>query len=325
MRRPTVVGYEVRMRYPIRLLFACAGLAGCVHPRLLTRAELEPVPPHRLALSVLEPRRIVSVDGVSIAVHDSDPTGAKPAIVCLHAIGHGGGDYAEFERTFRDRFRVITVDWPGHGASQQDLQPASARRYAELLLGLLDALGIEHPIFLGNSIGGAAAMALAHQHPERVRALVLCNPGGLDPGGFFAGLFVDHLVSRFRRGVAGEARFREWFADYYSDILLGPEAEPRRVAIVAAGYESAPRLVEAWTSFARPEADLRSGLPSLRMPVFVGWAMRDGLVQWSRNHAAMTSIPGATIVRFEHSGHAPFLEEPAAFNAALTPFLVALP
>jgi 4,5:9,10-diseco-3-hydroxy-5,9,17-trioxoandrosta-1(10),2-diene-4-oate hydrolase len=313
------------MRHAIQLLLAYAGLAGCASTRLLTPAELEPVPPRRYTLAVAEPRRIVVVDGVSIAVHDSDPTGVKPAIVCLHAMGHGGGDYAEFERMFRDRFRVITVDWPGHGASQPDHQPASARRYASLLSGLVDALGLDRPVLFGNSIGGAAAIALAQQHPNRVRALVLCNPGGLDPGGLFAGLFIDHLVSRFRRGVAGEARFRDWFADYYADILLGPEAETRRVAIVAAGYESAPRLVEAWTSFAQPEADLRSGLPLLRMPVFVGWAMRDGLVQWSRNRDAVTSIPGATIVRFEHSGHAPFLEEPAAFNAAVTPFLAALP
>jgi pimeloyl-ACP methyl ester carboxylesterase len=304
-----------------RTIFACLCLVGCVPQRLLTRAELEPTVPRRLALAVSEPRRIVVVDGVSIAIHDSDPTASKPAIVCLHAIGHGGGDFAAFEQAFHDRFRVITVDWPGHGASSQDSHPASARRYAELLTGLLDVLGLERPILFGNSIGGAAALVIAQQHPERVRALVLCNPGGLDPGGFFAGLFIDHLVSRFRSGVAGEARFREWFADYYADVLLGAEAEHRRDAIVAAGYESAPRLVEAWTSFAQQEADLRSGLPSLRAPVFVGWAMRDGLVQWSRNRDAVGMIPGAKVVRFEHSGHAPFLEESAAFNAAVAPFL----
>jgi len=313
------------MGFTIRLLFACAGLVGCATPRLLARSELEPTPPRRLALAVEDPRRIILVDGVSIAVHDSDPTASKPAIVCLHAIGHGGGDFAAFEQSFHDRFRLITFDWPGHGASGQDTQPASARRYAALLLGLLDALAIEHPILFGNSIGGAAALTLAQQHPERVRALVLCNPGGLDPGGFIASMFIDHLVSRFQRGVAGEARFRDWFVGYYADILLGAEAAHRRDAIVAAGYESAPRLVEAWTSFAQPEADLRTRLPSLRMPVFVGWAMRDGLVQWSRNRDAVMSIPGATVVRFEHSGHAPFLEEPAAFNEAVTPFLVALP
>lgn len=325
MRGPTTVAYLRIMRIGIQWLLVCAGLVGCAPVRLLTRAELEPTPPRRLALAVPEPRRLVVVDGVSLAVHDSDVASSKPVIVGLHAIGHGGGDFAAFERAFQERFRIITVDWPGHGASGQDAQPASARRYASLLPGLLDELDLERPILFGNSIGGAAAITLAQQEPTRVRALVLCNPGGLDPGGFFAGLFIDHLISRFRRGVAGEARFRDWFADYYADILLGPEAAARRDAIVAAGYESAPRLVEAWTSFAQPDADLRPGLPSMQLPVFVGWAMRDGLVQWSRNRDAIASIPRATVVRFENTGHAPFLEESAAFNAAVAPFLDDLP
>jgi pimeloyl-ACP methyl ester carboxylesterase len=302
-----------------------ASLMGCAPTRQLTHAEREPSPPRRLALAVAEPRQELVVDGVAIAVHDSDPAGTKPAIVCLHAIGHGGGDFVGFEEAFAGRFRVVTLDWPGHGASAQDPQPASARRYAALLLGVLDALKLENPIVMGNSIGGAAALALAQQHPDRVRALVLCNPGGLDPGGFFAGLFIEHLVSRFRSGVAGDASFGDWFARYYAGILLGPEAADRRKAIVAAGYESAPRLVEAWTSFAQPEADARPGLPRLDMPVFVGWAMRDGLVQWERNRDAVSIIPQATLVAFEHSGHAPFLEEKEAFHAALAPFLDGLP
>lgn len=303
----------------------CTVLFACAPARLLTRGELETDPPRRLALAVQEPRRQLVVDGVALAIHDSDPAGSRPAIICLHAIGHGGGDFAAFERAFEWRFRIITVDWPGQGASGYDSQPASARRYAGLLLGLLDVLGLDRPILFGNSVGGAAAITLAEQHPDRVRALVLCNPGGLDPGGFFAGLFIDHLVSRFKRGVAGEARFHEWFTDYYGDVLLGSDAAPRRDAIVAAGYELAPRLVEAWTSFAQKDADLRAGLSSLRMPVFVGWAMRDGLVQWGRNREAILSIPGARLVRFENSGHAPFLEESSAFNEAVAPFLDALP
>jgi pimeloyl-ACP methyl ester carboxylesterase len=322
MRR---VSLKPNRRVALVAAVSCALLSGCNAPRVLTRAELEPTPPRRLALAVQEPRRLMEVDGVALAVHDSDPAGTRPAIVCLHAVGQGGGDFVAFEAAFRDRFRVITVDWPGHGASGADTQPASAHRYAALLGGLLDVLQLERPILFGNSIGGAAAIALAQQAPGRVRALVLCNPGGLDPGGLVAGLFIEHLVSRFRQGAAGEASFRDWFAGYYADILLGPEAAARRSAIVEAGYESAPRLVEAWTSFTHPGADLRPGLPSLSLPVFVGWAMRDGLVQWDRNRDAVSALPNVTLVRFEKSGHAPFLEESAAFHAAVSPFLGGLP
>ena len=59
--------------------------------------------------------------------------------------------------------------------------------------------------------------------------------------------------------------------------------------------------------------------------MFVGFAMRDGRVQWSRNREALASIPEVTLVRFEHSGHASFLEESRAFNDAVAPFLDAEP
>lgn len=59
--------------------------------------------------------------------------------------------------------------------------------------------------------------------------------------------------------------------------------------------------------------------------MFVGWAMRDGLVQWAHNRDAVSALPNVTLVRFENSGHAPFLEESAAFHAAVMPFLGGLP
>jgi pimeloyl-ACP methyl ester carboxylesterase len=189
-----------------------------------------------------------------------------------------------FESAFAHRFRVITVDWPGHGASGSDTQPASARRYAALLAGLVDAMGLGRPILFGNSMGGAAALALAESQPERMRALVLCNPGGLDPGGFFAGLFIDHLVSRFRRRVAGEARFGPWFDDDYAGILLGEEASARREAIVRAGYESAPRSRRGRAS-PSPAPIFAQGSP--RFAGRCSWVLR----------CAMDAFSGAATVR----------------------------
>lgn len=284
-------------------------------------AQGAPAPDARLALAVAVPRSFVTVDDVDVAVHDTDPSGRLPTIVCLHAIGQGGGDFAAFAAAFRDRFRIVTVDWPGHGASGQDHVPASAERYAGLLRGVLDALKVEKAIVFGNSIGGAAAIALAQRSPERVAALVLCNPGGLDPGGFVADLFIRHLARRFERGGRGDPRYLDWYEAYYDRILLGEVVSARRREIVAAGYETAPRLTEAWTSFSAPESDLRAGVPSLRMPVFVGWAMRDRLVQWGRNRRAVLAFPDVTVHPFADAGHAPFLEAPEEFNAAVAPFL----
>ncbi len=297
-------------------------VVGCA-PVRVPEAERLPQPPRRLALAVPEPRHLVEVDGVTLAVHDSAPGSALPVLLCLHAIGHGGGDFAGVEAALRDSYRVISVDWPGHGASGADASPASALRYTTLLEGLVRALELTHMVLLGNSIGGAVAVRFAALHPELVRGVILCNPGGLDPGGLIARLFIGHLVSKFHDGAEGHASFKPWFDEYSRSILVTDASAARRALIVEAGYESAPVLEQAWQSFARPEADQRALAASLKMPVLVAWAARDGLIQWSRNREAVEAIPGVTVVQFD-AGHSAFLETPAEFLAVVKPFLEVL-
>src|SRR6185436_13106650 len=121
--------------------------------------------------------RSLSIDGVTLAYDDAP--GPDPAVVCLHAIGHGASDFAGVRAHLEDRHRVLAIDWPNHGASADDATAPSVARYSAVLSGFLDRLGLDRPVLLGNSIGGAAAIRYAATHPERVRALVLENPGGL--------------------------------------------------------------------------------------------------------------------------------------------------
>src|SRR5262249_59947803 len=134
----------------------------------------------RSAVGATAPWHDIIIDGVRLAYNDE---GAGSPIVCLHAIGHGAGDFAALRAHLRGRHRVIALDWPGQGNSGDDRVPASASRYAELLNGVLDALVVEPVVLIGNSVGGAAAIRLAAAQPARVRALVLANTGGLDRGG----------------------------------------------------------------------------------------------------------------------------------------------
>src|SRR5713226_8492295 len=129
---------------------------------------------YREELGVPPNSRRIEVDGVRLAVARQ---GQGPPVACLHAIGHGGGDFDAFASAVKARFEVIRLDWPGQGRSGPDPKPLSPSRYADLLGGVLDQLRIEDPIVVGNSIGGAAALIYARDH--RVRALVLCDSGGL--------------------------------------------------------------------------------------------------------------------------------------------------
>jgi 4,5:9,10-diseco-3-hydroxy-5,9,17-trioxoandrosta-1(10),2-diene-4-oate hydrolase len=271
----------------------------------------------RAALGTTHSGQHVVVEGVRLAYDDE---GSGPALLCLHAIGHGARDFEGLRARFRSRCRVLALDWPGHGHSGDDARPASAARYAELLRGFIDALGLKEVVLLGNSIGGAAAIRFAAERPAQVRGLVLVDSGGLDRVDALARFFTRAMTAFFAAGARG-ARWFPWaYRRYYALVLPGREARAQRERIVAAGVESAPVLADAWRSFGAPDADTRDLAASLRCPVFVAWAKRDQVIQLRRNRRAIEAIPG---VRFETfpGGHAPFLECPDAFAASLTAFL----
>ena len=169
----------------------------------------------------------------------------------------------------------------------------------------MQQLGVIKLTLLGNSIGGAVAIEYASRHPAQVERLILANPGGLDPGGFIARLFIGNLEAHFHDGAEGVASFKPWFERYYDGILVTEAAKARKALIVEAGWESAPILEQAWHSFGQPEADLRAKAKGLSMPVLVTWASKDELIQWSRNREAVETIPKVRVVQLE-AGHAPF-------------------
>jgi 4,5:9,10-diseco-3-hydroxy-5,9,17-trioxoandrosta-1(10),2-diene-4-oate hydrolase len=262
---------------------------------------------------------LVEIDGVQLAVSRA---GRGPALVCLHAVGHGGGDFAALAAALADRFEVIRVDWPGQGRSGPDRVPASAARYAALLGMLLERLGILDPILIGCSIGGAAAILHAAKHP--VRALVLCDSGGLVPINAMTRGFTGLLRRLFAGGVRGAWWYRPFFAWFCRTALPSPAAAVQRERIIAGGYETAPVLAQAWASFGRPDADIRAVAASLDVPVWVAWCRGDRIIPLSLCRKAIEAIPNATLTRFK-GGHAAFLEQPEEFTERLLRFIASLP
>jgi pimeloyl-ACP methyl ester carboxylesterase len=277
----------------------------------------------RAALGATAPWKHVVVDGVTLAFDDE---GSGPALVCLHAIGHGAADFARIRARLRGRHRVLALDWPGHGNSAADQLPTSAVRYADLLGGFLDAAGVEHPVLLGNSIGGAAAIRYAAAHPDRVRALILENPGGLAPADdSLARTVLAGMARFFAGGARGAWWFPRAFAVYYrTSVLTRRAAMAHRQLVVRSALELAPILHEAWRSFALPEADVRALAPRIPCPVLFAWATRDRFVQLGRSLPAIRQFPDARLEKFP-AGHAAHLEMPEAFEASLERFLAELP
>jgi pimeloyl-ACP methyl ester carboxylesterase len=113
-------------------------------------------------------------------------TGEGPVLVMLHGGGPGASGVSNYHQNLpalARHFRVVLPDQPGFGASyrptEADLDERSITEITvDALLQAFDSLGITTFHLLGNSLGGAAALALAQAHPQRVTRLVLMAPGG---------------------------------------------------------------------------------------------------------------------------------------------------
>jgi len=278
------------------------------------------VAPRRYEVGAGAQCRTVAAGGVAIAWEER---GQGLPVVAMHAIGHGSRDYELVAERLSAHARFIAFDWPGHGRSDSDPQPVSVGRYVEVLAGFLDALHIERAVLVGNSIGGAAALAFAARFPARVAALVLADPGGLRPIDALA-LRVCRLMARLGRAGARQASWhRLVFSLMYRLILRAPSAGPQRRRILAAATECAPLWEQAWSSFSGPGADQSAIGPRIQCPVLFTWAKDDRIIPFRGSKAAVRRFPNHAVTFFE-GGHSPHLEAPDAFVAAVAPFLEAV-
>jgi pimeloyl-ACP methyl ester carboxylesterase len=186
------------------------------------------------------------------------------------------------------------------------------------------ALGLGRVILLGNSIGGAAALRVAAARPERVRAVVAANPGGLVPHAAHKRVVTRAVAAFFAQGVRRARWYPRAFAALYRRLLSEPPAVAQRARIVAAWSEMAPVLVAAWRGFGDPADDLGPILPAIACPVLVTWSLGDPLNRLTFNRGGIARLPHARLETFR-GGHSPFLECPDEFDAAFARFLHDVP
>ena len=158
---------------------------------------------------VLPPRgHFIEVDGARIHYLDE---GSGPTLVLIHGLG---GQMHNFTHSLLDRLkhnhRVIILDRPGSGYSTRARKASAALgAQARTIAGLVERLGLERPLIVGHSLGGAIALMLALEHPEKIGGLALLAPAthaGKAVPPMFRGIYVR---SNLMRGSSpGRSPFR---------------------------------------------------------------------------------------------------------------------
>lgn len=166
--------------------------------------------------------------------------GEGPPILMIHGLGAqlGNFDTGLADDLARDH-RVIAVDRPGMGWSDRpDDADASPRAQAALMVEVIEALGLEKPLIVGHSLGGAIAMCLALDAPEKISGLALLAPLTMMPRETappFVGL---NLPKPFKRWLISETLAIPASMKNADDVfyyIFGPDTVPRDYSIAGGG------------------------------------------------------------------------------------------
>lgn len=270
----------------------------------------------------------VSVNGAEIFVTDTG--GSAPAVIMLHGGGPGASGVSNFSRNIdalAQSYRVIVPDMPGYGRSAKGVDRSDPFGYlADKMRGLLDELGFSTAHLVGNSYGGAAALRLALDTPQRVGKLVLMGPGGI---GTTRGLPTDGLKSLLSY-YTGSGPSRDKLAEFIRTYLVYDGAAVPDDLIDSRYRASIEPEVVADPPLQRPSGlrtlwrmDLTRDkrLRRLRTPTLVLWGRDDKVNRPSGGPLLLNLMPNAELVMTSHTGHWLQWERAELFNQLVADFL----
>ncbi|MFG2714777.1 alpha/beta fold hydrolase [Streptomyces goshikiensis] len=249
----------------------------------------------------------------------------RPAVLLLHGLMGRAFHWAGTARWLAERHRVVALDQRGHGQSDRPgTGPYTREAFVADAEAVIDQLGLAPVTLIGHSMGALTAWQLAARHPDLVRALVICD---------------------MRASALGEASQQEWEEWFHHWPLPFPtqdaarrwfgEDDPRverpdpgRGAFFAEVMHQAPdgwrplfsrrqmlTARETWVHDAHWEELAQVGCPTL---VVRGL---DGELGRAEAQEMVRVLPAGQYAEIPDAGHYLHYDQPAAWRAALEPFL----
>jgi pimeloyl-ACP methyl ester carboxylesterase len=273
-----------------------------------------------------EHQRWVQVAGAPVNVID---IGEGDPIVFIHGLSGAWVNWLENIPHFACSHRVVAMDLPGFGHSPMPRDQISISGYGRIVDELLDTLGIDRAVIVGNSMGGFIGAEVALQFSTRVDKLVLVSA---------AGLSIEH--QRNERVLRALERLDNlliytggWAATRSETLTRRPRMRRQMMRLVAHRAEAlpAPLIAEQVKGSGKPgfvpaldaltDYPIRERLGEIECPVLVVWGEKDRLIPVRDAHEFGRLIPNVQVEVWPDTGHVAMLERPAAFNALVDRFL----
>lgn len=311
-------------------------VAGLLLAVLLIGPFLVPIPPLE---HTVPPAELADPDSRFTEVNDLQvhykTTGAgDPAFVLLHGFGASVFSWREVMEPLGTLGTAVAFDRPAFGLTERPLSweegnnPYTPQAQVALVLGLMDTLGVEDAVLVGNSAGGTVAVQTALAHPERVRALVLVAAAIYEGGG--APGWIRPVLNTPQMDRLGPVLARQ-ISRQGDAFLESAWHDPSKITPqIRAGYRE-PLRAQNWDRalWELTKASQRGGLadriPDLETPTLVVSGDDDRIVPVESSIRLAEQLPNAELVVIPDCGHVPQEECPGPFLEAVNRFVEGVP
>jgi 3-oxoadipate enol-lactonase len=215
----------------------------------------------------------------------------------------------------KDRFRVLAYDTRGHGQSAAPKGAYTLEGLADDLHGLLQSLQIGKAHYCGLSMGGMIGQTFALKYPGIFRSLVLCDTTSRYPAAA-AAMWQDRIRIAESQGMKPlvQPTIERWFTAAFR------EKSRDQVQAVASQIEKTPVAGYVGCCHAIPKLDLTGRLKEITVPALVIVGDQDAGTPPVMAQAIHENLAGSELVVIPSASHLSNIEQPAAFDAALTKF-----
>lgn len=229
----------------------------------------------------------------------------EETVILIHGFGGDLDNWLFNIDALGEKATVYALDLPGHGQSTKKLDKPGLAAMSEALNAFMDTLSVGKAHLVGHSMGGAIALQMAADHPEKVKSLTLICSAGLGPK---IGSYVDaYVAAQGRKDL--KPVLEQLFADksLVSRQLVDDVLKYKRLDGVDGILRS---LSQALFAGRKQQDQPAAGLAGKLPPTLVIWGKEDQIIPVA--HAA--NLPGAKVHVIDGAGHMVFMEKASDVN-----------
>ena len=261
-------------------------------------------------------RVMVDRGGFRLAAQVSGQGEGAPWLILSNSLGASMQMWEPQRAWLGERYRVLSYDTRGHGASDAPPAPYGFDDLVGDVIALMDHIGIARASYMGLSLGGMTGLGLALHHPDRFERIVCCDARADAPAGFVQS-WDDRLAAIEAGGLAAilSGTMDRWFVESWRaahpDHLK--RFEEAFLATALDGYRGCAAALK--------RLDYLKDLGRVRVPILYVVGEKDMGAPAPAMRAMAEATPGSDFAIVPDAAHLANVDNAEAFNRAVAPFL----